>query len=305
MRPHTRFPAMIAAAMLLFNASLANAQQPSLSDQIGLSEKLLELEIESLNVSPEFRRTLSRAVRLDPRIVGGEPVSIEDHPWQVALVRGAYADPNRFQFCGGTLIHKQWVLTAAHCIDNFIVSGDPTRVDVVAGAEFYPYGGIRMSVSEIALHPGYSDASLDFDFAMLKLEAPLENFEPVAYADGAWEFSPGDVATVTGWGAIIEGGQGSEDLLGAQVPLVATRTCNRSESYNGQITENMLCAGDRDGGIDACQGDSGGPLTEERDGRRTLIGVVSWGEGCARRLKYGVYSRVSRVSSWIDALLAK
>ena len=85
---------------------------------------------------------------------------------------------------------------------------------------------------------------------------------------------------------------------------MANDVCNRPESYDGDITANMMCAGREEGGVDSCQGDSGGPLSTLLDGRTTLVGVVSLGEGCARRLKYGVYARVSAAAPWIASTMA-
>ncbi len=123
-------------------------------------------------------------------------------------------------------------------------------------------------------------------------------------AEAKTEVAEGTNIYVTGWGAISEGGPGSIDLLGAVVPAVSTEVCNRPESYNGDILPTMFCAGKRDGGIDSCQGDSGGPASAMIQGRDTLVGVVSFGEGCARRLKYGVYSRISTATEWIANTIA-
>jgi hypothetical protein len=111
---------------------------------------------------------------------------------------------------------------------------------------------------------------------------------------------PGTMATVTGWGATAEGGAGSNALLEVAVPLVSNATCNSPSSYNGAVTENMLCAGLPAGGKDSCQGDSGGPLIVPNGGGWLQAGVVSWGYGCARPDWYGVYARVSRFKGWID-----
>ena len=102
---------------------------------------------------------------------------------------------------------------------------------------------------------------------------------------------------VTGWG-ITESGSGSEALLAAIVPLVPNSVCNAPESYAGRVTDNMLCAGNRDGGRDSCQGDSGGPIWTTIGGKQTLVGLVSFGDGCARRLKYGVYTRLANYTAW-------
>ena len=107
--------------------------------------------------------------------------------------------------------------------------------------------------------------------------------------------SDGTVGTnmlATGWGALSEGGSFPINLRKVSLPLVSRTNCNDANSYNGQITTNMLCAGRDSGGIDTCQGDSGGPLTRGS----SLTGIVSWGNGCARRNLFGVYTRVSQAT---------
>lgn len=112
----------------------------------------------------------------------------------------------------------------------------------------------------------------------------------------------GEVATVTGWGRTSEGGPSSPDLLEVAVPVITNDACRHGYAEDGiKITANMLCAGSPSGGKDSCQGDSGGPLSVRMgNGTWEQAGIVSFGVGCARPLKYGVYSRVSQYKSWID-----
>lgn len=233
----------------------------------------------------------------NPLIVGGMPVDdLSEAPWQVALVD----DGTRAQFCGGSRIGDTWVLTAAHCVDNFFVGMDPSKLDVVLGTLKYQTGGEQIPVSAIHVHPSWDDGNLDFDAALLELESAASMGEAVAL-HGAGETLPeGLPVMVTGWGAISEGGPGSTDLLKVEVPVVSTQVCNEPESYDGAVTDAMFCAGEQEGGKDACQGDSGGPVAVDLEGTQTLIGVVSWGHGCARRLKYGIYTRVSEVADWVN-----
>jgi transmembrane serine protease 11D len=261
----------------------------------------------TINANPQAAAIVRGAVG---RIVGGEVVQIADNPWQVALVRASVQEPTRSQFCGGSIIAATWVLTAAHCVRNSIVREDPTRINVVAGTSQFFVGGERIQVAAIHVHPQYNATTQDSDFALLRLSNPVTAggtaiAKPVDLADANIQLPDGAKTVVTGWGATAEGAPGSLDLLGAEIPVVSNAICNKPESYNGDISANMLCAGKETGGIDSCQGDSGGPQTTRIQGKPVLIGVVSWGEGCARRLKFGVYARVTAALPWIATTTSK
>ena len=245
------------------------------------------------------------APAVHPFIVGGQPVpNISDAHWQVALVDGN--DNRMFQFCGGSLVAPNWVLTAAHCVDNSIVLKDPKRLDVIAGTLTYKTGGVRSDVEKMFVHPRWKQTGteLDFDATLLKLKTPMTAVAPIKLAAPNSTLPDGLSVRVTGWGAISEGGPVSDKLLFANVPVVSNAECNKPESYDGRITAQMFCAGLRAGGLDSCQGDSGGPVMSAASGTRELVGIVSWGFGCARALLYGVYTRAGTVSQWASDTMA-
>lgn len=241
------------------------------------------------------------SMRTMPRIVGGKPVSHADYPWQVSVVSE--------YLCGGTLIANRWVVTAAHCVDHGL---SPSDVTVRAGSSDLFSGGVTAPVELIIVHPQYSGDTYRNDIALIKLATPLSGpgVSTIAFAENdALLTRPDTCAMVSGWGSTdavqVAGDRsrqqrsGGDQLRAVDVPIVSLEECNAS--YDGSVGASQICAGYRDGGKDSCQGDSGGPLVVQgRLSGPELVGVVSFGEGCASRGGfYGVYTRVASYAGWI------
>lgn len=222
------------------------------------------------------------------------------------VVGGQNADFNEYRFftswgrsCGATLIHDDILLTAAHC--NPV---ETNQVVVGAYAKDTPmYNSEIRNIERRIIHPDYNVESWNFDVMLLKIDRPVTNIPKIALNRDTRTPSVASTVTPLGLGRLNEiDGDFPTVLQEVNVRVIDSQVCNRSPMYQGWIQESMVCAGHNGGGLDACYGDSGGPLLQKdsQTGDLLQVGVVSFGTGCARSDKPGVYHRVSSSYDWIQ-----
>uniref|UniRef100_A0A8D0HGB8 Coagulation factor IX n=1 Tax=Sphenodon punctatus TaxID=8508 RepID=A0A8D0HGB8_SPHPU len=229
------------------------------------------------------------------RVVGGEDSRRGEVPWQVHLL-----DSQGLGLCGGCIVSEKWVVTAAHCLEfgaNLTVVAGEYSTEDDDGKEQ------QRRVTNAILHPTYDARNKYYnDIALLELDSPLEfnNYiTPICIADKEFTnnlLSHGE-GTVSGWGRLNFRGRTATILQVLKVQFIDRATCLRNSRFT--ILPSMFCAGHLTEAKDSCQGDSGGPYTTDIEGTWFLTGITSWGEQCAMKDKYGVYTRVARYIKWM------
>lgn len=234
------------------------------------------------------------------RIIGGREVDFRKHPYIASIRYRSDVDAPYVHKCAGVIYTERVVLTGAQCVVDLkenekvlVVVGGNSRI----GIDGMPYPAFKW-----VSHPNYSSWTADNDIGIIIIDSMFDFQSLPIKSITIREHRPldGKMATVTGWGYREEFGPSSDNLEEVDVPIVSTADCLNSYGA-GEITERMICAGHiYSGGKDACQGDTGGPLVVDNQ----LVGLVSWGRGCARPGYPTVYTYVGALTKWIDDTVA-
>ncbi|MCC3763967.1 serine protease [Glycomyces sp. TRM65418] len=240
---------------------------------------------------------LEPAGDFEAMIIGGQPAEEGRFPWLVGVGWSGAGSAYERQFCGGSVITETVVLTAAHCVEG---TSDPDELVVFSGSvDLDSADLVETAVVDLHLAHDYNEpVTFANDWALLLLDEPVD-VEPIDVGTEPTEF---DAVTTAGWG--YTGEVFPAVARWVEVPFIDDETCEAA--YPGEVdAQTMLCAGDLEhGGIDSCQGDSGGPaMAPDEDGDLILVGIVSWGYGCAEPGNPGVYAEVADFNSAIDDVL--
>ncbi|KAG0412378.1 hypothetical protein HPB47_010482 [Ixodes persulcatus] len=249
----------------------------------------------------------ARAQGPHAQIINGEDGVPHEFPWLVALQKKN--GDGWQQWCGSSLINNQWVATAAHCL---VGDPNPSSYTIVIGeynTEQPDPGERRVTISEVKIHPKWDPEIINYDYALVKLETPLDfdgadsDVMPICLPTKNQQF-PNLTCVGSGWGSLVQGGPDSTVLQKVDLPTVPHKLCKANyANSNPVIKKTMMCAGYEEGGKSMCNGDSGGPLMCPRDdGRYVLAGTVSWTVVCAVQYQPSVFARISTQLDWIHKI---
>ncbi|KPP70640.1 hypothetical protein Z043_110508 [Scleropages formosus] len=260
---------------------------------------------------PKPPTTCGERTKKQLKIVGGRMTTVESQPW-IASIFMKSRSRNVFQ-CGGSLISPCWVLTAAHCFPEGSYT-DSAKYTVFLGKnainETDPTREQSFIVEEVIIHEAYEESGQAYnnDIALLKIRGnqgqcayETDTVRTVCLPPRGQMLPSGTYCQIAGYGKTEEGfGFFSQFLKETSIQLMSQSICTEKEYYGNMMTENMFCAGSPEWDTDSCKGDSGGPLICEVNDHMFLFGIVSWGEGCSRKFRPGVYTRVTNYNQWIE-----
>lgn len=221
------------------------------------------------------------------RIVGGKNTTIDQVPYQVSVQVDGY------HYCGGTIISKNWILTAAHCA-QYPIQSYTLRI----GTDRLQVGGHLHKVSRIIIHEEHLNSYLGtqtHDIALFRVKESFlfdKSSQPIKLYNRTTNSK--DTSTISGWG-ITDEGKFAEQLQIVHVPVISKNNCSKAYKKLGGIREGQICAAHPQGGKDSCSSDSGGPMTING----YLAGIISWGKGCGLIDYPGVYTEVLFYRRWI------
>ncbi|MET7761256.1 serine protease [Streptomyces sp. NPDC005336] len=242
----------------------------------------------------------------DRVVVGGHPVRTVEAPWTVAVAsRELFGKKRSGQFCGAAVVSPTTVLTAAHCLSRGVLGVNWWEVRdlrvIIGRNDLRASDGMEYPPVRVWVNPAYETDNRAGDVAVITLGYPLPSAYIIPMAgSGDRAYQPGERAAVYGWGDTEGNGSYASSLRTTTVRMLADAACEAAYPGNADgdyAAESMVCAGMPKGGRDACQGDSGGPLVAEGQ----LVGLVSWGSGCAVAGRPGVYTRISAVAPLVAA----
>jgi secreted trypsin-like serine protease len=258
--------------------------------------------VQSREAAPQTADERAPYASVSPMIVGGTAVPNGKYPFMAALLdKSRPGDAFDEQFCGGTLIDKDSVLTAAHCL----VNPKPDKLQVVVGRTALNQNrGQLRSVSRRFIQPRYNGNG--YDAAVLKLRRAVKGITPIKLATAKQNNleKPGHILTAAGWG-VVKQRPGPFDVRTIRmhevsVPAVSDSRAKRAYQSQGlkYLPSLQVAAGEKGNG--ACFGDSGGPLFDS--GSRTQVGITSHGAGRCGTARYpAVYTEVNgeQIGKWI------